>query len=100
LLVLAGPYQREAIYAALHELSPIPEDVLPDAIIAGDHDALARWRDSVIDGWMLSPWCLPEGPDRTDPHAPGDEPPSKVPPSKVPPMSPDKARDPTGWGPQ
>jgi ferric-dicitrate binding protein FerR (iron transport regulator) len=70
LLVLAGPYQRQAIFDALHALAPAPEDVLQDAVIAGDEETLARWRNSVVDGWMLSEWCVAPGPDKVDPHGP------------------------------
>lgn len=79
LLALAGPYQRDAIFDALHALSPAPEDVMKDAIIAGDKDQLARWRESVVDGWMLSQWCVSGSADKTDPHPP------------PPPLPPDKA---------
>jgi hypothetical protein len=44
--------------------------VLRDAIIAGDATALARWRDSVVDGWMISEWCLSPDHAKTDPHSP------------------------------
>lgn len=115
LLALAGPYQRDALFDALHALSPCPEDVVKDAIIAGDKDQLARWRESVVDGWMISPWSgrEPPGEPRTLPPdkaaawrgtvpvdaapAAGDAPPDAPP---VPPMPEDRARDPGGWGPQ
>jgi ferric-dicitrate binding protein FerR (iron transport regulator) len=56
LLALAGPYQRDAIADAVQELSPAPEDVLRDAVIAGDREAIDRWSRSSVDGWMVSPW--------------------------------------------
>jgi ferric-dicitrate binding protein FerR (iron transport regulator) len=56
LLALAGPYQRDAIADAVQELSPAPEDVLRDAVIAGDREAIDRWARSSVDGWMVSPW--------------------------------------------
>lgn len=99
LLALAGPYQREAVYDPLQQLAPTPEDVVKDAIIAGDPESLQRWRDSVVDGWMLSQWCLPHGDGKTDPHGP-DQDDQDDGRNKVPPMPPEKARDPSGWGPQ
>jgi hypothetical protein len=89
LLALAAPYQRDALFDAIHDLSPAPDDVLRDAVIAGDRETLDRWRTSVVDGWMLSEWCLEPGDKKTDPHQ-----------APVPPMSNDTPRDPTGWGPQ
>jgi hypothetical protein len=111
LLALAGPYQRDAIFDALHALSPCPEDVVKDAIIAGDKDQLARWRESVVDGWMISPWSAQQPPAPSDAPralppdkaaawrgkrpdaapAAGDAPPDAPP---VPPMPDDRATDP------
>jgi hypothetical protein len=95
LLALAAPYQRAAIHDALFELSPTPEDVLRDAIIAGDATALARWRESVVDGWMMSEWCSMPDHARTDPHSPW----KKRPPLRAP-APPDAApAEPTTWSP-
>jgi ferric-dicitrate binding protein FerR (iron transport regulator) len=86
LLALAAPYQRAAIHDALFELSPTPEDVLRDAIIAGDGTALARWRESVVDGWMISEWCLSPDHAKTDPHSPWRiKKPQRAPPAAPPP---------------
>ena len=94
LLVLAAPYQRAAIHDALFELSPTPEDVLRDAIIAGDATALARWRDSVVDGWMISEWCLSPDHARTDPHSPW-----RIKKQPRAPVAPPPDASPTTWDP-
>jgi len=97
LLVLAAPYQRAAISDAVQDRSPAPEDVLRDAIIAGDRESIDRWRRSVIDGWMTSEWCVGgPGGGKVDPH----EAPGTPPGPALPPMTNERHRDPTGWGPQ
>jgi ferric-dicitrate binding protein FerR (iron transport regulator) len=106
LLALAGPYQRERVFDVLQELSPAPDDVLRDAVIAGDADAIDRWRRSVVDGWMygtLAPRDQSPSPRDVTPGKKNgwkrpDPPDAAV--DDVPPMPPDQAPDPSGWNPQ
>jgi FecR-like protein len=45
---------RAAVFARLDALSPLPADISADAIRAGDPDAIARWRDALVDRWMCA----------------------------------------------
>jgi hypothetical protein len=43
---------RAAVFARLDALSPLPAEISADAVRAGDRDAIARWRDALVDRWM------------------------------------------------
>jgi hypothetical protein len=43
---------RTAVFARLDALSPLPAEISADAVRAGDPDAIARWRDALVDRWM------------------------------------------------
>ncbi|HEX3481067.1 MAG TPA: FecR family protein [Kofleriaceae bacterium] len=45
---------RAAVFARLDALSPLPAEISADAVRAGDPDAIARWRDALVDRWMCA----------------------------------------------
>jgi ferric-dicitrate binding protein FerR (iron transport regulator) len=52
LLARTAGDDRAAVFARLDALSPLPAEISADAVRAGDPDAIARWRDALIDRWM------------------------------------------------
>lgn len=54
LLARTAGDDRAAVFARLDALAPLPPDISADAIRAGDPDAIARWRDALVDRWMCA----------------------------------------------
>lgn len=52
LLARTAGEDRAAVFARLDALSPLPADISADAVRAGDPDAIAHWRDVLVDRWM------------------------------------------------
>jgi len=52
LLAQTDREDRAAVFARLDALTPLPADISADAVRAGDPDAIARWRDALVDRWM------------------------------------------------
>jgi ferric-dicitrate binding protein FerR (iron transport regulator) len=57
LLARTASDDRAEVFVRLDALTPLPTDISADAIRAGDPDAIARWRDALVDRWTC-PGCF------------------------------------------